>query len=68
MGLKSTLYTFLKRARNSALAKDSFWSVFGNAISMLILMICGIIIARVVGKELYGQYGTVKNLMTSLLL
>ena len=65
MSLKETIKQFIDRARNSSLAKDSFWSVFGNAVSMLILMICGIIIARVVGKEIYGQYGTVKNLMTS---
>src|SRR5574344_2163110 len=65
MSLKETIKQFIDRARNSSLAKDSFWSVFGNAVSMLFLMICGIIIARVVGKEIYGQYGTVKNLMTS---
>ena len=65
MSIKETIQSFVVRAKNSSLAKDSFWSVFGNAVSMLILMICGIIIARVVGKEMYGQYGTVKNLMTS---
>ena len=65
MRYKELLLSFLERVKSSSLAKDSFWSVFGNAVSMLILMICGIIIARVVGKDVYGQYGTVKNLMTS---
>ncbi len=65
MSVKNTINHFIERAKTSNLAKDSFWSVFGNAVSMLLLMICGIIIARVVGKEIYGQYGTVKNLMTS---
>lgn len=63
---KNKIDKFLNRIKGSSLAKDSFWSVFGNAVNMLILMICGIIIARVVGKDLFGQYGIVKNLMTSL--
>lgn len=65
MSVREPIKQFIDKARKSNLAKDSFWSVFGNAVSMLILMICGIIIARVVGKEIYGQYGTAKNLMTS---
>lgn len=65
MSIKIVIIDFIKRIKSSSLAKDSFWSVFGNAVSMVILMISGIIIARLVGKEMYGQYGIVKNLMTS---
>lgn len=50
---------------SSEIARDSMWSVCGNVISLTILLFCGVIIARVVGKEVYGQYGTVKSLMTS---
>lgn len=50
---------------SSEIAKNSMWSVCGNIISLTILLLCGIIIARVVGKEIYGQYGTIKSLMTS---
>ena len=51
------------RLLSTKIAKDSVWSVGGNAISLLILLISGIIISRMVGKDAYGQYGTVKNLM-----
>ena len=54
-----------ERYLSSEIAKNSMWSVCGNIISLTILLLCGVVIARVVGKEIYGQYGTVKSLMTS---
>lgn len=47
----------------SGLFKDSFWSVFGNGLGNVCLLISGIIIARVLGKEVYGEYGMVKTTM-----
>lgn len=63
--VRDRIQQIIARVKNSTLTKDSFWSILGHAVSMFILVICGIIIARVVGKEIYGQYGTVKNLTTS---
>lgn len=49
--------------RGSRLFKDSFWAVFGNGIGYGLLLLAGIIIARFLGKDLYGEYGLVKTTM-----
>lgn len=51
------------RLLKSKLFKDSFWAVFGNGLGNLLLLIAGIIIARILGKDLYGEYGMVKTTM-----
>ncbi|MDT3356678.1 MAG: oligosaccharide flippase family protein [Bacteroidota bacterium] len=52
-----------KRLQKSKLLKDSFWAVFGNGLGNCLLLIAGIIIARILGKDLYGEYGMVKTTM-----
>lgn len=47
----------------SKLFKDSFWAVFGNGLGNCLLLVAGIIIARFLGKDLYGEYGMVKTTM-----
>lgn len=47
----------------SSLAKDSFWAVFGNGMGNALLLVAGIIIARFLGKDVYGEYGFVKSTM-----
>lgn len=51
------------RLLNSKLFKDSFWAVFGNGLGNFLLLVAGIIIARLLGKDLYGEYGMVKTTM-----
>lgn len=51
------------KIRESVLAKDSFWSVFGNGTGNFLLLIAGVLIARLLGKDLYGEYGMVKTTM-----
>lgn len=51
------------RLQKSKLLKDSFWAVFGNGLGNCLLLIAGIIIARILGKDLYGEYGMVKTTM-----
>lgn len=55
--------TIIERLRQSRFAKDSFWSVFGNGLGNALLLLAGIIIARLLGKDLYGEYGMVKTTM-----
>lgn len=45
------------------LLKDSFWAVWGNSIGYACFLLAGIIIARFLGKDLYGEYGLVKTTM-----
>lgn len=52
-----------QKALNSKLFKDSFWAVFGNGIGNALMLLAGILIARFLGKDLYGEYGVVKTTM-----
>jgi len=54
---------FKERTKKSKFIRDSLWSVMGNGIGDFLLLIGGIIIARILGKDLYGEYGVVKTTM-----
>lgn len=60
MGINKTL---LYSVKNNKFFKDSFWAVFGNGFGNGFLLLAGILIARFLGKELYGEYGVVKTTM-----
>lgn len=53
----------LRKITDSALARDSFWAVVGNGLGNAFLLLAGIFIARLLGKDLYGEYGVVKTTM-----
>lgn len=54
---------FIEKIKKSSFVKDSFWAVFGNGVGYLLLLISGILIARDLGSDLYGEYGIVKSTM-----
>ena len=47
--------------KSSSLAKDSFWALFGNVIRQGLALISGIVVARFLGKEIYGEFGTIRT-------
>lgn len=49
------------RLRNSRLANDSFWALVGSAAGKGLSFVSGVAVARMLGSELYGEYGTIKN-------
>lgn len=51
----------ISRVKNASLVKDSFWALFGNIIKQGLSLLSGIIVARILGKELYGEFGTIKT-------
>lgn len=53
----------LRNFYNTPLARDSFWAVMGNGIGNGLLLLAGILIARLLGTDLYGEYGVVKSTM-----
>ena len=55
--LNNKVSLFIKQKINSKLFRDSFWAVFGNGIGNALMLLSGIIIARLLGKDLYGEYG-----------
>lgn len=53
----------IEHLKNSKLFKDSFWAVFGNGTANALMLVTGIFIARLLGKDVYGEYGLVKTTM-----
>ena len=47
----------------SKILKDSLFAVFGNGFGHALLLLSGILIARLLGRDLYGEYGLVKTNM-----
>ena len=52
--------------KNGGLLSDSIWAVSGNGIGNFLLLVAGIVIARLLGKDLYGEYGMVKTTMFNI--
>lgn len=53
---------------DSKLLKDSFWSLFGNVMFRGLSLISGIFIARMLGKDIFGEYSIIKNTILSMAL
>lgn len=58
------IFSFFK----SQLIKDSVWSLVGNVFSKGLSLLSGIVIARFLGKDIFGEYGMIKNTLISLAL
>lgn len=58
--------TLMEKLKSSALFKDSFWALTGNALGKGLALIAGIAIARFLGSEAYGEYGIVKGTLLSI--
>ena len=56
----------INKLKKSRLLIDSFWSILGNVIGYSLLFIAGVIVARIIGKNLYGEYGMLKSIFTSI--
>ncbi len=56
-------YEVSNRIKNNPLFKDTFWAVAGNGLGNFLLLVSGILIARILQKDLYGAYGLVKTTM-----
>lgn len=57
------LCVVLKSIRKNSFFRDSSWAVFGNSIGYGLLLLTGMLVARFLGKDLYGEYGFVKTTM-----
>ena len=59
--LKERFVPLWNRIRMSPLFKDSIWSLIGSTLGRGLSLIAGIIVARFLGKDLYGEYGMIKT-------
>ena len=48
------------------LLNDSFWAVFGNVVLKGLGLLGGIIVARFLGKNAFGEFGIIKNTLMSI--
>ena len=51
----------ISKIRDNRIMQDSSWAVIGSAVSKCAAMVVGIIIARLLGVEAFGEYGMVKS-------
>ena len=54
------------RAIQSRLLNDSFWVLFGNSFAKGLALAAGIVVARFLGKEMYGEYGIIRNTLITI--
>ncbi len=59
--IASFLQSLWRRVRNSTLFKDSVWSLAGSVVGRGLSLIAGILVARFLGRELYGEFGIIKT-------
>ncbi|GGW51689.1 oligosaccharide flippase family protein [Arenibacter certesii] len=56
------------RLLRSKLVNDSFWAIFGNVVGKGLSLLSSIIIARILGKEIYGEYGIISGTIGTILI
>ena len=56
-----TISRIIDIIRHNAIAKDSSWAVVGSAMGKALSMVAGIVIARLLGADVFGEYGMVKS-------
>lgn len=54
----------LSKIKQSSLFKDSLWAIIGSVLGHGLSLLAGIIVARLIGKEVYGEYGVIKGTLT----
>lgn len=62
------LSNFTNRIRKSELVNDSFWAIFGNVLGKGLSLSAAIIMARILGKEVYGELGIVGGTIGTIII
>lgn len=61
---KDKLFLSIDLLKKSPLFKDSFWALLGSVVGKGLALIAGVVVARFLGKEMYGEYGTIRSTLT----
>lgn len=61
-----TIKKKLSRFFASKLFNDSLWSLIGNVLGRGLSLVAGILVARFLGKDIYGEYGIIKTTLIYL--
>jgi len=62
----SQIEIYKERLKHSSLFKDSFWALLGSVIGKGLSLLAGIIVARFLGREVYGEYGLIKSTLLNI--
>lgn len=60
----SIIANAISRLKHSQLFSDSLWALLGSAIGKGLALLAGIVVARLLGSEAYGEYGLMRNTLT----
>ncbi len=52
---------FTEKLKSSPFLKDSSWALIGSVLGKGLSLLAGIAVARYLGKDVYGEYGIIKN-------
>lgn len=66
MALKFNINNIKSRLLKSSIAKDSFWALVGSVLGKGLSLVAGIVVARYLGKEVYGEFGMVKTTLLQI--
>lgn len=50
------------------MARGTFWSMIGTLSAKFMIMLAGIFCVRILGKEIYGQYGMIKSTINLIMV
>lgn len=53
--------SIIQKLSNSSFLKDSSWALIGSVLGKGLSLLAGIAVARYLGKDVYGEYGIIKN-------
>lgn len=51
----------IQKFKKSSFLKDSSWALIGSVLGKGLSLLAGIAVARYLGKDVYGEYGIIKN-------
>ncbi len=60
--------SYKTRLVNNKFVADSLWSLIGNVVGKGLALVAGIVVARFLGNEIYGEYGMIRNTLLSISL
>ena len=66
MRINGLLTTWYHRATGSRFLNDSFWALSGNVAGKGLALVAGIVVARLLGRDLFGEYGLIKSTLIGI--
>jgi O-antigen/teichoic acid export membrane protein len=64
--MKSSIIVRYNKLKGNKFAQDSFWALFGNVASKGMSLLGAIVVARFLGKNIFGEYGTIRSTLMSI--